>query len=512
MAEASKHSRRLSTQDASFLYNETPNGPLHIGMLQTFEGEIDFDRLTEHFARRIHLLPRFRQRVVFAPFNLAHATLEDDPEFALSDHLKHHRLPRGSSDAEMAAAAMRANEPALDRSQPLWELHLFQGLEGGRSALLWKIHHCIVDGVSALQLIATAMDLKPDASPPPPEERPWAPAKLPDRSKSLLDAALALVQSRLDEVHEAGRLLSSPADLAERSAAMANAATRMIQMMSRPIVAASWNQGLVSRARSVAWLGVSFGDLRAIRGALGGTVNDVVLTILSEGAARYLKYHEVATDGLPLRIGCPVNVRRQNEAGAMGNRVSMMFPELAATPTDPIERYRAVVQETERIKAAREPQGMELLTATADSVAPGLQDLSSRLTNSAIEAATRLSEFSGGMARMIAGPQMGISFIATNVPGAQVPLYVAGQRMREFVGLVPLAGTFGYGVAIVSYNQNLFFGLMAEPRMMPDVDFMKSCIAAAFEELKGAAQSAMPGEERQAQAAEQVLKRDSAVA
>jgi hypothetical protein len=190
----------------------------------------------------------------------------------------------------------------------------------------------------------------------------------------------------------------------------------------------------------------------------------------------------------------------------------MMFPELAATPTDPIERYRAVVQETERIKAAREPQGMELLTATADSVAPGLQDLSSRLTNSAIEAATRLSEFSGGMARMIAGPQMGISFIATNVPGAQVPLYLAGQRMREFVGLVPLAGTFGYGVAIVSYNQNLFFGLMAEPRMMPDVDFMKSCIAAAFEELKGAAQSATPAEERQAQAAEQVLKRDSAVA
>ena len=113
---------------------------------------------------------------------------------------------------------------------------------------------------------------------------------------------------------------------------------------------------------------------------------------------------------------------------------------------------------------------------------------------------------------MIAGPQRGISFIATNVPGAQVPLYLAGQRMREFVGLVPLAGTFGYGVGIVSYNQNLFFGLMAEPRMMPDVDFMKSCIAAAFEELKGAAQSAMPAEERQAQAAEQVLKRDSAVA
>src|SRR5579863_8918473 len=193
MTEGSKLARRLSTQDASFLYNETASGPLHIGILQTFEGEIEPARLTEHFARRIHLLPRFRQRPVFAPFNLAHATLEDDPDFALGNHLRHHMLPRGSSDAAMAEAAMRANEPVLDRSRPLWELHLFAGLEGGRSALLWKIHHSIVDGVSALQVISAAMDLRPDAPAPAPEEQPWAPPKLPDSSKSLLAAAAALV-------------------------------------------------------------------------------------------------------------------------------------------------------------------------------------------------------------------------------------------------------------------------------------------------------------------------------
>ena len=512
MAEASKPSRRLSTQDASFLYNETPNGPLHVGLLQTFEGEIESERLIEHFERRIHLLPCFRQRLIFAPFNLAHATLEDDPEFTLRNHFKRHTLSSGAGDTELAEAVMRVNEPPLERSRPLWELHLFQGLEGGRSALLWKIHHCIVDGVSALQLIATAMDLKPDAPAPAPERELWAPASLPDGSKSLLGAAVALVQSRLDEMRDAGRLLSSPTDLAERSAAMASAAAQMFQMMSRPIVAASWNQGFVSRARSLAWLRVSFGDLRAIRGALGGTVNDVVLSILSEGAARYLKRHEVATDGLPLRIGCPVNVRRESEAGAMGNRVSMMFPELAGVPMDPVERYRSVVRETERIKAAREPQGMDLLTATADSVSPSLQNLNSTMSNIAIEAATRLSEFAGGMARMIAGPPIAINFIATNVPGAQVPLYLAGRRMLEFMGLVPLAGTLGYGVAIVSYNQSLYFGAVAEPRLMPDVDFMKSCIAGAFEELKAAAQRVMPGEEQSIQTDEQVLKRDSAVA
>jgi diacylglycerol O-acyltransferase / wax synthase len=438
-------------------------------MLQTFEGEIEFPKLIEHFDRRIHLLPRYRQRLVFAPFNLAHATLEDDPEFALRNHLKCHTLANGASDAKLAETVMRAHELPLERTKPLWELHLFRGLEDGRSALLWKIHHCIVDGVSALQLIATAMDLRPDAPAPAPEREPWAPASLPDNTKSLLDAAIALVQSRIDEVREAGRLLSSPANLAERSAAMASAATQMFQMMSRPIVAAPWNLGLVSRDRALTWLRVSFGDLRAIRSVLGGTVNDVVLSILSEGAARYLKHHDVAADGLPLRIGCPVNVRRESETAAMGNRVSMMFPEVAATPMDPIERYRSVVRETERIKTAREPQGMDLLTATADSVSPSLQDLNSRMTNTAIETATRLSEFSGGMARIVAGPQMGINFIATNVPGAQVPMYLAGHRLLDFVGLVPLAGTLGYGVAILSYNQSLYFGLMVEPRLMPDV-------------------------------------------
>lgn len=512
MAEASKLSRRLSTQDASFLYNETPNGPLHVGILQTFEGEIDFERLVEHFARRIHLLPRYRQRLIFAPFDLAHATLEDDPEFELRGHLKHHTLRDQASDAEMAAAAMRANEPALERNRPLWELHLFHGLEGGRSALLWKIHHCIVDGVSALQLITTAMDLRPDAPSPAPEQMPWMPGKLPDASRSLLDAAIALVQGRLDEVREAAGRLRSPADLAAQGAALAGAAAQMLQMMSRPIVAAPWNLGLVSRARALAWLRVSFGELRAIRGALGGTVNDVVLAILGEGAARYLKRHEVATGGLPLRIGCPVNVRRESEAGAMGNRVSMMFAELTAAPMDPIERYRSVVRETARIKAAREPQGMDLLSAVADTVSPCLQSLSSRLTNAAIDATTRLSELAAGAARMLAGPPMGINFVATNVPGAQVPMYLAGRRMLDFVGLVPLAGTLGYGVAIVSYNQGLFFGLIAEPRMMPDVDFMKSCIADAFEELKTAARGAMSAEERSMQAAEQVVKHDSAVA
>jgi hypothetical protein len=179
---------------------------------------------------------------------------------------------------------------------------------------------------------------------------------------------------------------------------------------------------------------------------------------------------------------------------------------------DPIDRYRSVVRETERIKIAREPQGLDLLSATADSIPPSLQGLSSRMTTTAIEAATRLSELSGGIARMLTGAPMGINFIATNVPWAQVPMYLAGHRMLDFVGLVPLAGTLGYGVAIMSYNQSLYFAAMAEPRMMPDVEFMKSCIEDAFKDLKAATQRVMPVEERLIQPAEKGPKSASAVA
>ena len=143
-----KLSQRMSSQDASFIYGESTSGPLHIGTLNIFDGPIDYDEVVEHMAQRMHLLPRYRQKLLFVPFNLAHATLEDDPNFDLHNHLICHSLPDGTDDKAFVRAAMAAFEPMLDRGKPLWEMHLFQGLKGGRSAIVWKIHHCLVDGVS----------------------------------------------------------------------------------------------------------------------------------------------------------------------------------------------------------------------------------------------------------------------------------------------------------------------------------------------------------------------------
>jgi diacylglycerol O-acyltransferase len=486
-----KLSHRMTTQDASFIYGESHSGPLHIGSLQIFDGPIDYDELVEHMAQRMHLLQRYRQKLTFVPFNLAHATLEDDPKFDLRNHVKCHSLPDGTDDQTFVRAAMAAFEPMLDRKKPLWEMHLFQGLEGGRSAVMWKIHHCLVDGVSGMELLTVALDLRAEAPPPEPPEQAWKPAPLPSPLRRINNALIDLVQNRLNDARKVAELIEAPRVVAKQAATMAGFAGKMARMMGRQIVAAPWNAALVTPARSLAWLPISFGDLRSIRNALGGTVNDAVLAILSEAAARYLKHHEVRTNHAPLRIGCPVNVRRGAESGALGNRVSMMFPELPSAPMEAVARMQAVIRETARIKDDNEAQALELMLSGSDLIAPTIMGLGSVIGTNAIDLASRL----GGLARkapqMLTMPPPGINFIATNVPGAQVPLYLAGRKMTLMVGLVPLSANLGYNVAIVSYNQMLVFGMMAEPNLMPDVDLMQAFAAEVFIELMAAAKHAV---------------------
>ncbi|MGD0290024.1 MAG: wax ester/triacylglycerol synthase family O-acyltransferase [Candidatus Binataceae bacterium] len=489
-AAPARLSHRLSSRDAAFIYGESHAGPLHLGALQVFDGHIDYDELGDHMAQRIHLLPRYRQKLVFVPFNLAHATLEDDPEFDLRNHLKCHSLLDGTGDKGFLRAAMAAFEPMLDRAKPLWEMHLFQGLAGGRSAIVSKIHHCLVDGVSGMELLAVTLDFRAEAPPPAPPEQAWAPPPLPSPLRTFSHAMIDLVQNRLNDARKVAELIESPRTIAKQAATLAGYAGKTARMMGRQIVAAPWNAGLVTPARSLAWLTVSFGDVRAIRNALGGTTNDVVLAILSETAARYMKHHGVRTNHAPLRIGCPVNVRRRGESGALGNRVSMMFPELPSEPMEVVARLQAVVRETERIKAGNEPQALELMLAGSDLIAPMVMGLGSLIGTNAIDLASRLCGLVPGLTRMLTLPPPGINFIATNVPGAQVPLYLAGRKMIEMVGLVPLGANLGYNAAIVSYNQTLVFGMMAEPRLMPEVDLMQAFATEVFIELMAAARGA----------------------
>ncbi|MGC2493370.1 WS/DGAT domain-containing protein, partial [Candidatus Binatus sp.] len=265
----------------------------------------------------------------------------------------------------------------------------------------------------------------------------------------------------------------------------AGTVARLAQQMARPIAATPWNASFVSQKRTLAWLRTSFADVREIRTAFGGTMNDVVLTMLSEGAARYLRYHG-RRPGAPFRIGCPVNVRRDHENGALGNRVSMMFPELPAEPMDPVARLKLVTSETQRIKEAGEPQALERLMSYGESASPAIVATLAGMVTTAMDAAASLQRYIPAWAKP-AAPAPGINFIATNVPGSQVPLYLRGHRMVDYVGLLPLGANLGFGVPIISYNQNLYFTMMAEPNLMPDPDRMKSLVEQVFEELKRAA-------------------------
>ena len=489
MAEKSiaieKLSPRLTSQDATFIYGETRNGPLHIGSISFFEDEIAYPELMRHFESKLPLVPRYRQRLVPVPFNLDHATFEDDPDFALENHVKFHQLPPDTSEAQLIETVMAVFRKPLDRNRPLWETHLFNGFKGNRSVIMWSIHHCLVDGVSGMELLNVVMDFRPD--PPAATESnaaPWSPKPLPGPLRQVIGATLDRAQEQVDSMRRLSRVApdyGSFKDLGTDAGALA----RLTRQMMRPIAATPWNAGLVSQERTLAWMRTSFADTRAIRSAFGGTVNDVVLTMLSEGAARYLRHHG-GQPSAPFRIGCPVNVRRDDESGSLGNRVSMMFPELPAEPMDPVARLKLVTAETQRIKEAGEPQALERLMRYGEGVSPAFVAMLAGIATSAMDAAVSLQRILPSWTRPAAQPP-GMNFIATNVPGSQVPLYLAGHRMVDYIGLLPLGSNLGFGVPIVSYNQYLYFTMMAEPNLMPDPDRMKSLVEQVFEELKHAA-------------------------
>jgi diacylglycerol O-acyltransferase len=481
---------RLSTQDATFIYGESQNGPLHIGSILIFDGKIDFDEFVRHVESRLHLVPRYRQRLVPVPFNLSHAVMEDDPAFRVENHLFRHLLRPGIARPEAIDELMRHYEVPLERSRPLWEMHSFENFEGGRTVIVSKVHHALVDGVSGVELLKVMFDLKQNPDPVEPPAEPWTPEPPSSGMRRLLEAmreqSTAPIKSALDTSRE---IVRNPDAAAERARILAAGVRHVGELATRRIASTPWNSGIVGQRRALASTAASFGEFRAIRNAFGGSINDVVLAILSEGAARYLRHHGYKTAG-QLCIGCPVNVRHKEEASTLGNRVSMMFPRLSTEPTDVVERLREVAAETEQIKNAQLPQALEALMSLGDNIPPGLIGIGSRFGTTALDTASALFRLTGYKPRpdRFLLPTVGINFVATNVPGVQVPQYLFGNKCLEQIPLVPLGATLGYGVAILSYNQTLNFGMIADPNLMPDVALMKFFVDEAFGELKARCQ------------------------
>ncbi len=462
-------SRRLSNVDATFLYMEKPTQPAHIGGCTVYEGDITREQVLALLGARMHRLPRYRQRAVFPPFGIAHPTWEDDPAFDLARHVDEVTLPRPADDRALSEAGGDAYAGMLDRERPLWKLTLLRGRADGRTAMVWKIHHAMIDGVSGVDLTMVLHDISRDAPPPAPPA-PWQAPPLPDPLTLLQDA----VRDRLTEAaqqwtDEAFRLLR-PADATEEARRLASAVTASIPSLLRPAPRTPFNAPL-SAERRFAWTELPFGAVRSVRGALGGTVNDVVLTVIAGALGRYLEAHGHAIDGVELRAMCPVSMRRPDERGALGNLVSVMIAPLAIGIRDPIARFHAERAAMERLKGEGQAAGLYSLTRLADRVAPGLQAFALGLTV----------------------PNTVLNTVSTNIPGPQIPLYLGGRQLVAWYPLGLLASDIGLFNAIVSYNQTLTIGVTVDPRLVPDVWFYAECLGDAFRELGAAVARAEAG-------------------
>ena len=408
-------------------------------------------------------IPRYRQRLAFVPFSLLHPTWEDDPQFDINNHLHHISLPAPGSDDQLHELAAELFAKPLDRSQPLWETYVIDGLAHGRSALLSKVHHAMVDGVSGIELLLVILDMSPDPAPTP-EPQPWNPKPFPDPAARIVDAFWDNLSQQRERLREFQESLIDPFSRLRRDQEIAQALS-LAAPQQQPAAPHTPLAAQLSAERRVVFTDMSFVEIREIRTSLGGTVNDVVLAVLAGALRRYFAAHQQAIDGLELRVAVPVNVRLEDEQAGTGNRVSCMVIALPLGETDPAARLQTICERQDQLKEANQARGLELLTRLAGNAPAAIQ------------------AFTGAAP----APNTLVNLICTNVPGPMIPLYSMGHLMLAHHPLVPLSMDMGLAAGVTSYNHRLYFGLMVEPNAVPDADYLRQCLEESFFELRAAA-------------------------
>lgn len=459
-------STRLSSLDATFLYFEKKEAPMHIGSVSIFEGEIPFKKFKENLNARLPLLPRYRQRVIPDLFNLSHPTWEYDSDFDIDNHVFRIKLDSPCSEAELVKLAGRIFTPLMDRGKPLWDINLVYGLEGKRTAMIARVHHCMVDGVSGVDLLKVVLDMSPDAKPAPVPE-PSPPSGRPDITRRFFDSLLGGMQEGLNRFTEFqnGLLNLAQAVASEPAGVTMPGFTQLLKALSAPASLLPFNRAC-SGERKLVWSRFSFADARAIRAALKGTVNDVVLTVVAGAVARYAELHCQEIAGRNLRVMVPVSLRREEQQGTLGNLVSLLPLEIPLDLRDPLARFRNINSKTLAMKSARAAEAFNVLAALIGILPASVQSV---------------------VGSMAAFPLPPVNMVATNVPGPQVPLYAMGRRMIDYYPYVPVGYAVGCGCAIMSYDQKLYFGLTADAQAMPDVESLKAFLEESFVELRKAA-------------------------
>src|SRR2546427_3770589 len=350
MAEVPNGSR-MTSLDAAFYHLERTGQLLHVGGVYTVEGAIDFERLLADLAARLHLIPRYTERAVSVPFNLAHPTWEPDPQFDIRHHVLHQKVRPPGSDEQLVTLVSRLFAQPLKRSRPLWELYQIDGYRGERSVIFAKVHHCMIDGVSGVQLLGVMFDPSPNPIPPPPPETTEAPPPLPSATAQLMRVARDAVRGGVEAARAVFELARQPRRVLAELGAAADAALELGPVLLHAPPRTPFN-GHVGTLRQVCSTTFPLNEAKAIKNRLGGTVNDVVLGTISAALRAYLEEHERSPERMELRAMCPVNVRTPHEHLKLGNRVSMMVAPLPVGIFDPRERYRQVQAAMAQLKAS----------------------------------------------------------------------------------------------------------------------------------------------------------------
>jgi WS/DGAT/MGAT family acyltransferase len=384
---------------------------------------------------------------------------EDDPHFNVRYHVRHTALPAPGGQLQLRNLIGRVMSQLLDRTRPLWEMWIVEGLEDGHWALISKTHHAMVDGVSGTDLLAVMLDSAPDP------ERPVAPAWTPvapvSNTRLLAETLGERVLSPYELVRGARRIVRAPRTFVGEVAATAKGMTSMAGV-AVPKAASSLN-GAIGPHRRYSWARGRVSEVKTVRGALGGTLNDVVLAAISQGFRELLLSRGEQVDGRTVRSLVPVSVRRAGEKGTYNNRVSAMFAELPIGIADPVERLQSVTAQLARLKESKQAVAGDVLTGLTGFAPPMLLAVGTRVAFRA--------------------PQRNINTVTTNVPGPRIQLYAAGHRMLEAFPYVPLAGRVRIGVAIFSYLDTLNFGLTGDYDTTEDLEVLAQGIEAGMADL-----------------------------
>jgi diacylglycerol O-acyltransferase / wax synthase len=467
---------RLSALDAEFLFLEDGLVHMHVAGACVFDGPPpSFASLEALIAAKLHLLPRYRQRVRSVPLRLGRPVWVDDPHFDLGYHLRHTALPAPGDDAAFCRLMGRLMSQPLDRERPLWETWLVEGLEGGGWAIISKLHHCMVDGIAGVELLTVLLDEAPDTTIA--EPRPWTPRPEPPAAVKVLDAWGGLAADTLGTLRVIPESFSHPVGAVASVFRTTEGAIRFLRRLA-PTPPLSI-EGPVGPHRVWAHSSASLDDVKAIRTAFGGTVNDVALAAVSGGYRALLLERGDDPDRAVVRSLVPVSTRRDADRGAQDNRVAALLYELPVGLPDPVERLEVVREKMTGLKSAHIVEAGEAVTSIGNLAPPMVVG---PVTQLAIRAMHRFG-------------QQSLNTVTTNVPGPQYPLFCLGRQMVEYLPFVPVSHGVRVGTGILSYNGNLYFGVTGDYETMKDVGVLAETTANEIEEMRDRA-LAPPGPRR----------------